>query len=484
MRFEHLENDPLINQRLEKMRAIEALGVRPFGGAFPGAVPVAELLENFSEGRVVRVAGRLMTRRDMGKSAFAHIRDGSGKMQIFVSKDGVPEKEFEMFKKLVDLGDFVGADGELFLTRTGEKSVKVRSLTLLSKALRPLPDKWHGLSDPEQRYRQRYLDLVVNEDSRVVLEKRFRLMREVRNFFESHGFLEVETPMMQPVAGGAAARPFVTHHNALNLQLYLRIAPELYLKRLLVGGFEKVFEMNRNFRNEGISRRHNPEFTMLEAYWAYADYEMCAELVEELIAGLAKSVGYSGEIDFSRPFRRVKYCDAVRAAIGEDWFDLNKEQKLARAVSHGVKCAENLEDFEITQEVFEKLVEAKTLHPTYYIHLPKQLVPLAKCNPENPDVLDVFELVIAGVEVSPGYSELNDPLVQRARLLEQSGGETQALDEDFLLALEHGMPPAGGFGIGIDRLAMILCQAESIRDVILFPLLKPREVGSESPSGQ
>jgi len=475
MSLDHLQNDPLIRQRLEKLRILEESGVRPFGDAFPGVVPIAQLLLEFAEGRKVRIAGRVMTRRDMGKSIFAHLRDGSGKMQIYFSIDGVEEKGFEIFKKLVDLGDFVGVDGELFYTKTGEKTLKVRKLTFLSKALRPLPDKWHGLSDSEQRYRQRYLDLLVNEESRAMLEKRFLLMREVRRFFESHGFLEVETPMMQPIAGGAAARPFVTHHNALNLQLYLRIAPELYLKRLLVGGFEKVFEMNRNFRNEGISRRHNPEFTMLEAYWAYADYKMCAELVEQLIFDLAQKIQYNGKIDFSLPFRRVEYCDAVRNVAGQDWFALRKEQKLARAHELGVQCEENLQDFEITQQVFEKLVEAKTQNPTFYIHPPKELIPLAKCNPDNPNVLDVFELVIAGVEIAPGYSELNDPLTQRARLLEQSGGDTHLVDEDFLLALEHGMPPAGGFGIGIDRLAMILCEAESIRDVILFPLLKPRE---------
>ncbi len=466
--------DSLLALRLNKALELKQLGIDPFGHSFTGTIPISQVLQEFAEGRAVRIAGRMLTRRDMGKSAFAHIQDESAKIQIFLSRDSVPEQEFEVFKRLTDLGDILGIDGELFVTKTGERSVKARALHFLSKALRPLPDKWHGLTDTEQRYRQRYLDLIVNTEARDVLRKRFEITKEIRAFFEQRGFLEVETPMMQAVAGGAAARPFVTHHNALDLQLYLRIAPELYLKRLLVGGFEKIFELNRNFRNEGISRRHNPEFTMLEAYWAYADYDLFAAFVEDLIVHLARKFAYSGPLDFSPPFARVRYRDAVAEVAGEDWFSLTREQRRERAKMLGVEFAPDAEDYEVTQEVFEKLVEGQTQNPTFYTHLPRELVPLAKANSDDPSLVDVFELVIAGVEVSPGYTELNDPVAQRERLLAQSGGETQALDEDFLQALEHGMPPAGGIGIGIDRLAMILTGAESIRDVIFFPLLRPK----------
>jgi lysyl-tRNA synthetase class 2 len=379
---------------------------------------------------------------------------------------------------------------------------------VLSKSIRPLPEKWHGLQDVEARYRHRYLDLITNEQSRTVFEKRVLLMREMRRFLEDRGFLEVETPILQAVAGGAAAEPFKTHHNALGLDLYLRIAPELYLKRLLVAGFNKVFELNRNFRNEGISRRHNPEFTMLEVYWAYADFEKMANLVEELVCHLAEKIheldqtkssdAASSNVDASpgksalqiehrdaegkvirtinlqRPWRRARYHDLVRAAAGDDWFHLSSEQRRERARELKVEIVPQLADFEVTQHVFEKLVEEKTFDPLFVTHCPKELVPLAKQNLESDALVDVYELIINGVEISPGYTELNDPDVQRRRLQEQAGEETQKIDEEFLLALEHGMPPAGGFGLGVDRLAMLLTGAESIRDVILFPLLRPK----------
>lgn len=464
----------LFETRLEKAKELNSRGVDPFGGRFPETQRISEVLDCFEPQRFVRVAGRLATRRDMGKTIFAHLSDESGKIQIYISNSSLSEQEFDLSKRLCDLGDILGVEGELFVTKTGERTIKASKIILLSKALRPLPDKWHGLTDTEQRYRQRYLDLIVNTQSREVLRKRFEMTREIRRFFEKRGFLEVETPMMQSIAGGAAARPFETFHNALGIKLYLRIAPELYLKRLLVGGFEKIFELNRNFRNEGISRKHNPEFTMLEAYWAYADFEMFAELVEDLISELAEKFSYKGPINFSPPFHRVRYRDAVKSVAGEDWFELSPQQRRLRCKQLGVDVSESAVDFEVTQEVFEKLVEARTQNPTFFTHLPRELVPLAKTNKQDPSVVDVFELVIGGVEISPGYSELNDPIAQRERLLEQSGGEVQALDEDFLLALEHGMPPAGGIGIGIDRLAMILTGVESIRDVIFFPLLRPK----------
>ena len=359
---------------------------------------------------------------------------------------------------------------------------------MLAKSLRPLPEKWHGLQDVEARYRERYLDLVSNEQSRETFAKRIAIVREIRGFFEERGFLEVETPMLQTVAGGAAAQPFQTHHKTLNLDLYLRIAPELYLKRLLVGGFNKIFELNRNFRNEGISRKHNPEFTMLEAYWAYADFEKVADLVEELICHLAEKIGGSLHIEhrdneeriirtinLKRPWRRARYVDLVQEVAGKDWFDLASEQRRARATGEfKLEILPQLADFEVTQHVFEKLVEERTIDPLFVTHCPKELVPLAKQNVVDPAVVDVYELIINGVEISPGYTELNDPDAQRKRLLEQAGEETQNIDEEFLRALEHGMPPAGGFGLGIDRLSMLLTGAESIRDVILFPLLKPK----------
>ena len=377
---------------------------------------------------------------------------------------------------------------QLFRTKTDEFTVEVRELTFLSKALRPLPEKWHGLTDVETRYRQRYVDLIANPSVHEIFATRSRIIAGVRAFLIEKGFLEVETPMMQPIPGGATARPFVTHHNALGIDLYLRIAPELYLKRLLVGGFNKVFELNRNFRNEGISRRHNPEFTMLEAYWAYADFSKIANLVEDMVCHLAEIVSGSLKIehrdadgnvtrtlDLSRPWRRARYRDLIMEVAGDDWFGLTTDAKRERAKSQlGVEIISSLVEHEITQHVFEKLVEEKTFDPLFVTHCPKELVPLAKQNPEDDSLVDVYELIINGQEISPGYTELNDPTVQRQRLVEQVGEETQKIDEEFLLALEHGMPPAGGFGLGIDRLTMLLTGAESIRDVILFPLLKPK----------
>lgn len=479
------ELSELLAIRRAKVDKLRALGVDPFGGPFPGTESSASIRANFTEGRVVRFAGRVMSHRDMGKSHFMHLQDDAGRLQIYLQPKVLGEITAEVFK-LVDIGDFVGVDGTLFTTRTGEQTIHVTAFHFLSKALNPLPDKWHGLADVEQRYRQRYLDLASNPETKKVLTLRARMVREIRHYLEGLGYLEVETPMMQTVAGGAAAQPFRTHHNALDMDLYLRIAPELYLKRLLVGGYEKIFELNRNFRNEGISRRHNPEFTMLELYQAYGSYETMAELVEGLIIHLARTLTGSlivrknvdgtetpVEIHLEGPWPRRRYRDLIQQVAGADWFELSPGQRRERAQSLGVELIPELEDYEVTNQVFEKLVEARTMNPLFVTHLPKELVPLARQNAEDPSVVDVYELIIGGQEISPGYSELNDPLVQRERLLAQAGAEVHKIDEDFLTALEHGMPPAGGLGLGVDRLAMLLTGADSIRDVILFPLMRP-----------
>ena len=481
------EENELIALRRKKLDALRAKGVEPFGGGFEVTGSIAEVREKFKEGETLRIAGRITAHRDMGKSHFLDLRDATGRIQIYIHAKEVGVELSELFR-LLDLGDFIGAEGTCFVTKSGEPTLKVRTFQLLAKALRPLPEKWHGLQDIESRYRQRYLDLITNERSRAVFEKRAIIMRETRRFLEERGFVEVETPILQTIPGGAAAEPFVTHHKALGLDLYLRIALELYLKRLLVGGFVKVFEINRNFRNEGISRKHNPEFTMLEAYWAYADWEKIANLVEELICFLAEKICGSltiehqdadgkiiRAINLKRPWRRARYHDVVRDVAGKDWFQLSPEERRNRATNElKLEILPQLADFEVTQHVFEKLVEEKTIDPLFVTHCPKELVPLAKQNPADNSLVDVFELIINGAEIAPGYSELNDPLVQRQRLLEQAGEEKQKIDEEFLLALEHGMPPAGGIGIGMDRLTMLLTGAESIRDVILFPLLRPK----------
>ncbi|MEY2547360.1 MAG: lysyl-tRNA synthetase, class [Verrucomicrobiota bacterium] len=481
------EENQLIAQRREKMEALRAKGVEPFGAAFETSGSIADVRAKFKEGETLRTAGRITAHRDMGKSHFADLRDVSGRIQVYLHAKEIGQDKIDIFN-LLDLGDFIGVEGECFLTKTGEPTLKVKKFEVLSKSLRPLPEKWHGLQDVETRYRERYLDLVSNEQSRVHFAKRITILREIRRFLEDRGFNEVETPMLQTVAGGAAAEPFKTHHNALGIDLFLRIAPELYLKRLLVGGFNKVFEMNRNFRNEGISRKHNPEFTMLEIYQAYADFEKMADLMEEMICHLAENVSgalkiehkdadgnVTRTINLTRPWRRARYVDLVGEAAGADWFDLTSDERRAKAKSLGLEILPQLADFEVTQHVFEKLVEEKTFDPLFVTHCPKELVPLARQNKIDNRLVDVYELIINGVEMSPGYTELNDPDVQRQRLLEQAGEETQKIDEDFLLALEHGMPPAGGLGLGIDRLTMMLTGAESIRDVILFPLLKPKQ---------
>ena len=479
------ETHALFETRRLKMLAQREKGVDPYGQRFDVTGTIADARERFAEGNCERIAGRITAHRDMGKSHFLDLTDSTGRLQIFIHAKEVGPEAYEIFK-LLDMGDFLGVQGEAFITKTGEPTLRVKSLTVLSKSLRPLPDKWHGLSDVETRYRQRYLDLLANPESKTVFKQRIAIVREIRRYLEDRGFLEVETPMMQPIAGGAAAAPFKTHHNALNMDLFLRIAPELYLKRLLVGGFERVFELNRNFRNEGVSRRHNPEFTMLEVYRAYADFEIMADMVEEMVTTVAEKVigtlkidhkdaegNLIRTIDLTRPWRRASYRDLIEEAA-PGWFSLTPGQRREKCHAMHVELSPEMADFEVTQHVFEKLVEEKTFNPCFVTHCPKELVPLAKQNLANPDVVDVYELVINGQEISPGYSELNDPIVQRQRLEDQAGEEKQNIDDDFLTALEHGMPPAGGVGIGIDRLVMMLTGADSIRDVVLFPHMKPR----------
>jgi lysyl-tRNA synthetase class 2 len=483
---EQTESELLQNRR-EKLSALQAQGVNAFGSRYDITHQPGALRKDFAVDLEVKVAGRMTARRIMGKAAFFDLSDFTGRIQVYVNKKEIGDEAFAHLTELLDIGDWVGVEGKTFFTKTEEPSVHASSLTVLSKSLRPLPDKWHGVTDREIKYRQRYLDLISNEKSRDLFVTRSLMVAEIRRFFQERGFLEVETPMMQDVPGGAAARPFETDFHALNQKMYLRIAPELFLKRLLVGGFTKVFELNRNFRNEGLSRRHNPEFTMLEAYWAFSDFEQMADLVETLVCHLAEKFcgglviehkNDEGEvtrtIDLTRPWKRAPFKDLVRGVAGDDWFEKTTEQKKLHAREIGVEVSEHMEDHEVSQQVFEKLVEEKSFNPVFVTHVPKELVPLAKQNVQDGSVVDVYELIINGQEISPGYSELNDPIVQRERLEHQAGEETQKLDEEFLLALDYGMPPAGGIGIGIDRLVMMLTGAESIRDVILFPQLKKK----------
>jgi lysyl-tRNA synthetase class 2 len=508
------DTNSLIEQRQAKLAALRAKGINPFMEKFrPSPHPDrpnqdlgcgearAALKAWFdakqtdpattvglAEGTAVKLAGRITAHRDMGKSQFLDLKDVSGRIQLYAQKQALGDEQFEVFKHL-DLADFIGVEGTLFMTRAGESSLKVGKFTILGKALRPPPAKWEGLADTEIRYRQRYLDLIANDEVKAVFLKRSAIVREIRAFFHERGYVEVETPVMQAIPGGAAAQPFITKHNALGCDFYLRIALELYHKRLLVGGVDRLFEIGKNFRNEGLSRRHNPEFTMLEAYQAFGDYETMMETVESLVKRVAERVlgtlvivhktaagEVYKEIDLTH-WRRARYQDLVREKAGADWFDVTPAERRRRAIED-LKLAGDIaagyEDFEVTGAVFEKLVEPTLINPTFVTHLPRELVPLAKLSPDDPTTVEVFECCINGQEISPGYTEQNDPIAQRDVLEHQAGGEPQKLDEDFLVALEHGMPPAGGIGIGIDRLCMMLLGQESIRDVILFPQLKPK----------
>lgn len=494
MNLEEL-NDQLIVRR-EKMETLRKKGIDPFGGRFERthkAMQLRELYGNLdneqleSQNIFVQVAGRIMTKRGKGKAGFAHIQDVSGQIQIYVRLDAVGEEQYELFK-MADLGDIVGVKGQVFKTRVGELTIQVTDFQILTKSLRPLPDKWHGLKDIEQRYRQRYLDLIVNHESQRTFIVRSKIIKAIRNYLDDKGFLEVETPMMHSIAGGAAAKPFITHHNALDMDLYLRIALELHLKRLIVGGLEQVYEIGRVFRNEGISTKHNPEFTMLELYQAYANFEDIMDLTEDLIFHVAKEVLATTkikygeyEIDLTPGWKRAHMADLIKEHTGVDfWQDLSLDEARSLANEHGIEIDENMQVGHIMNEFFEQKVEEKLIQPTFVYGHPTEISPLAKKNAEDPRFTDRFELYIVGRELANAFTELNDPIDQRERFEQQlkerelGNEEAHMMDEDFILALEYGMPPTGGLGIGIDRLVMLLTDSQSIRDVLLFPLMRSR----------
>ncbi len=473
--------------RREKMSAIAALGIEPFGRHYEPTHGCGDIVKNFDtlENQQVRIAGRVLTVRGHGKASFANLLDMSGKIQIYLRQDVLGEETYRHLD-LLDIGDIVGIEGTVFRTQRGEISVKASKFQFLSKALRPLPEKWHGLKDVETRYRQRYLDLIVNPDVQKTFIIRSKIIQSLRRFLDSKGFLEVETPILHPIAGGAAARPFTTHHNALDMKLYMRIAPELYLKRLVVGGFEKVYEVGRNFRNEGISIKHNPEFTMVELYQAYADYQVVMNLAEQAVATIAQEVlgttkiSYQGQdIDLTPPWERLTMTEAVKKYSGVDFAliktveearEAAKKLNIAYEPKHGIGAIMNL--------VFEEMVEEHLIQPTFIIGHPTEISPLAKRNKENPEIADRFEAFIFGREIGNGFSELNDPIDQKNRFLKQvaqrESGDDEAhmMDEDYVTALEYGLPPTGGLGLGIDRIVMFLTDSYSIRDVILFPHMR------------
>jgi lysyl-tRNA synthetase class 2 len=476
-------------QRLHKLQELRDKGVDPYPPRYEPSHSITELVSQKDElvdsETEVNIAGRVLSLRGHGKTCFAHLSSGGQKIQIYVRKDRIGEEAYKQFK-YVDVGDFIGVKGNLFHTRTGELTVMVNSYTLLTKSLRPLPEKWHGLKDVETRYRQRYLDLLVNPEVRRIFLLRSRLVQAIRGYLDKEGFVEVETPMMQPIPGGATARPFVTHHNALGMDLYLRIAPELYLKRLIVGGFERVYEINRNFRNEGLSSEHNPEFTMLEFYMAYADYNKLMSFTEKMLSALAQQVlgrqqlEYKEHlIDLTPPWQRLTIIQAItsHSSIQESALsDLEQAQNIARKLGIELAASDSLN--KIIIKIFEEVAEKKLIQPTFIVDFPTEVSPLSKSKPGNPEFVERFELFIGGKEIANAFSELNDPQDQRrrfeAQVAERNAGdeEAQHLDEDFLRALEHGMPPTAGEGIGIDRLVMLFTNSHSIREVILFPQLR------------
>ncbi len=486
----------VLSKRREKWHALRERGVPLYPNDFRPSHAIGELHERVrtdpgsvsEEGPRFAVAGRMMAVNHFGKAAFLRLRDRSGQLQVYLKRDRVGEEAFALFKQL-DIGDFLGATGPLFRTKTGEWTLLADTVRLLAKSLRPLPEKFHGLKDPEKRYRRRYLDLLMNPGVREIFLRRSAMIQEIRRFFLERGFLEVETPMMQPLPGGAEATPFRTHHQALGMDLYLRIAPELYLKRLVVGGLERVFEINRNFRNEGVSTQHNPEFTMLEFYQAYATYTDLMALTEELLAEVAArvtgatAIPYQGEtIELAPPWRRIGLFEALVAIGGVDRALLDdREGLLAFAAARGVTVTKQQRRGKVITKLFDALVQPKLIQPTFVIGYPAEVSPLSRRSDDAPELTERFELFIGGREIANGFSELNDPLDQRARFEQQArdreAGETEAhpMDEDYLEALEYGMPPTAGEGIGIDRLAMLLTDAASIREVILFPHLKPRD---------
>ena len=494
--MEHMESTPVdtsseIAVRREKLVALKAQGKDPYLiTTYDVTNHAADVIDGFEEyeGKTVRLAGRIMARREMGKASFLDLRDASGRIQLYVKINLIGEDAYEEMKKW-DIGDIIGVEGEVFKTRRGEISLKAASMVLLTKSLLPLPEKFHGLKDTDMRYRQRYLDLIVNPEVKDTFVKRTLILRAIRNCLDNQGFMEVETPTLQTLAGGAAAKPFITHHNALDITMYLRISLELYLKRLIVGGFDRVYEIGRVFRNEGIDVRHNPEFTLLELYQAYTDFHGMMDLVENLIREVSQRVlgttviNYQGvEIDFSKPFERLSMIEAVQKYAGIDFTQIHTlEQARELAKEHHIEYEERHKKGDILNLFFEEYCEEKLIQPTFITGHPVEISPLAKKQPGNEDYTERFELFIVGREHANAFSELNDPIDQRARFTEQARlkalGDEEAndVDEDFLTALEYGMPPTGGIGIGIDRLVMLLTDSASIRDTLLFPTMKPRD---------
>ena len=489
-------NDQLIVRR-EKLHNLREQGIDPFGKRFERTNSTTDLVSLYGEFSkeeleekeiAVSIAGRIMTKRGKGKAGFAHVQDLHGQVQIYVRKDAVGDDEYELFKT-ADLGDLVGIEGKVFKTNVGELSVKATGFTLLTKSLRPLPDKYHGLKDVEQRYRQRYLDLITSMESRETFVTRSKIIREMRRYLDDNGYLEVETPMMHAIAGGASARPFTTHHNALDMELYMRIAIELHLKRLIVGGLEKVYEIGRVFRNEGVSTRHNPEFTMIELYEAYADYNDIMKLTENMVAHIAKKVlgtttiQYGDyEINLEPEWTRLHMVDAIKEHSGADfWNPMSVEEARELAKEHNVEIKDTMEVGHIINEFFEQKVEDKLIQPTFIYGHPVEISPLAKKNDEDPRFTDRFELFIVAREHANAFTELNDPIDQKERFeaqlkeREQGNDEAHMMDDDYIEALEYGMPPTGGLGIGIDRLVMLLTNAPSIRDVLLFPAMRHKQ---------
>ncbi|MEH7251856.1 lysine--tRNA ligase [Neobacillus niacini] len=492
----HEELNDQLKVRREKMNTMRENGLDPFGKRFDRTHSINELINQYGElekedleskNVEVTLAGRMMTKRGKGKAGFANIQDLTGQIQVYVRVDALGEEAYEVFNSS-DLGDIIGVTGTLFKTKVGELSVKVQNYTFLTKALRPLPDKFHGLKDVEQRYRQRYLDLIVSQESRETFITRSKIIQSMRRYLDNNGYLEVETPMMHSIAGGASARPFITHHNALDMELYMRIAIELHLKRLIVGGLEKVYEIGRVFRNEGVSTRHNPEFTMIELYEAYADYQDIMRLTENLIAHIAQevlgttTVQYGEyEVNLKPEWKRLHMVDAIKEYTGADfWKQMTVEEARAIAKEHKVEITEHMLYGHIVNEFFEQKVEEKLIQPTFIYGHPVEISPLAKKNEDDPRFTDRFELFIVAREHANAFTELNDPIDQRERFeaqlkeREQGNDEAHEMDEDFVEALEYGMPPTGGLGIGVDRLVMLLTNSPSIRDVLLFPLMRHR----------
>ena len=485
--------EKLISQRKEKLKILREKGIDPYPSKFKVTHSTKEINSKYGSLKsgeigeeVVFSAGRIILLREMGRSTFAHLQDSQGKIQVYFREDKLGKENYQLFLETIDLGDILGVEGKPFRTKTGELTVLVENFQILTKSLRPLPEKWHGLKDVETRYRQRYLDLIVNPQINKIVTQRSRIIQLIRRYLDEQGFLEVETPMMQALPGGATAKPFTTYHNALDLDLYLRIAPELYLKRLLVGGYEKIYELNKNFRNEGISARHNPEFTMLEVYQAYVDYEAMMNLCEEIIRFLCKQINGKEEIEYQgkkillkRPFARVSLFQLLEehAGIDKETFVNKKLTDLTQGLGIEVKPEES--EHKIFDHIFEEKILPNLVEPIFVFDYLNKWTPLAKRKKDDPELVERFEFFLAGEEIANAYTELNDPIEQRKRLEEQAKAkakgdeEAMVLDEDFLCALEHGMPPAAGLGIGIDRLVMVLTDTPSIRETIPFPLLRP-----------